>query len=190
MDSRFKSFFPLRTQGMIWRPLAEDEVELHKKIISWRNYPSTMACFYSSTLLTFESHMEVFREITANPKEIYLGIFTDEESPQFVGTVGLVDIDMQHRHAEFARMVLDHERPVGSMARGIRGKNIDLGLIDLAFNKLHLHKLYAEILATNPKVVKLHQVVGFQIEGILKQHIWKDNQWQDVVLVGIVNPDE
>jgi UDP-4-amino-4,6-dideoxy-N-acetyl-beta-L-altrosamine N-acetyltransferase len=190
MDSRFESLFPLKAQGMIWRPLQEKESEFHKKIVYWRNHPSTMACFYSSVPLTLETHMEVFREITSNPTEIYLGIFTDEEFPQFIGTVGLVHIDLKNRRAEYGRLVLDHERPVGSLARAVRGKNIDAVIVDLAFNQMRLHRLYAEVLANNPKVVKMHLLMGFQEEGLLKQHVLKDGEWQDVVIIGKVNPNE
>ena len=49
-----------------------------------------------------------------------------------------------------------------------------------------LNKLCCEVLAFNEKVIQIHEKFGSEIEGVFKQHIFKNNTFLDVVRMGIL----
>tara|TARA_R100001129_G_scaffold179391_1_gene156157 strand:+ start:6869 stop:7114 length:246 start_codon:yes stop_codon:yes gene_type:complete len=54
-----------------------------------------------------------------------------------------------------------------------------------AFESLNLNKLCCEVLSFNEPVVKFHQRFGFEIEGTLKEHYFRDGEAFDVVLLAL-----
>ena len=54
------------------------------------------------------------------------------------------------------------------------------------FKALGLRKLWCEVLASNEPVWKLHQKFGFQREALLRAHVIKGGQPQDVIGLGLL----
>lgn len=59
-------------------------------------------------------------------------------------------------------------------------------LYQVAFDDLHLHRLVAETYAFREETIKCLLDFGFKREGILREHVFKRNQWTDSVMLGLL----
>ncbi len=98
-----------------------------------------------------------------------------------VGNVWLADIDMRHRKAE-VRIVVGEPDALG---RGM-GSEALRQLCDYAFQRLNLHRLFAYVLAINPRAVRAFEKAGFAIEGTLRDDRWSDDRYVDTILLSYI----
>ena len=54
---------------------------------------------------------------------------------------------------------------------------------------LKFNKLVSEVLAFNEIIIKIHQRFGSKIEGTLRQHIFKNGKYHDVIVLGILKEE-
>ena len=52
-----------------------------------------------------------------------------------------------------------------------------------------LNRLWCEVFSSNDRVVSLHERFGSKVEGVLRQHIWKDGESYDVVRMAVLADD-
>ena len=57
------------------------------------------------------------------------------------------------------------------------------------FEKLDLHKISLEVLATNNRAINLYKKVGFKEEGTKREEILKKDQWVDSIIMSILKPE-
>lgn len=62
-------------------------------------------------------------------------------------------------------------------------------IIEYAFNKFNLYKIYGKTLSTNKKILKIHKKFGFKIEGKLKDQIFIKNKKIDIILTALFRTD-
>lgn len=101
-----------------------------------------------------------------------------------VGTANLTDIDWKNRTASHGLMLGE--------AR-FRGKGYALdasfALMRFAFDELGLHRLDAEILASNVRSQRFFAKCGWTVEGTRRRWYYKDGRRHDMVLVGILREE-
>ena len=56
-------------------------------------------------------------------------------------------------------------------------------LCDFCFREMNLHKLKVSVFAFNEPAIRCYEKNGFVREGVLKGEIFRDGQYQDVVLL-------
>jgi len=89
--------------------------------------------------------------------------FAVVEGTMHVGNVWLWAIDGRHRKAEI-RIVIGAAEARG---RGVGSRAIDLAS-HYAFDQLGLHRVYAYVLALNPRARRAFEKAGFALEGTLR----------------------
>jgi RimJ/RimL family protein N-acetyltransferase len=57
------------------------------------------------------------------------------------------------------------------------------------FSDLGLERVYLEVLADNARAVRLYELVGFRTEGRLRSHVFKNGEFRDVLVMGILRSD-
>ena len=57
-------------------------------------------------------------------------------------------------------------------------------LTRFCFRELGLHKLKVSVFAFNQAAIRCYERNGFQTEGILKNELYRDGAWRDVVVMG------
>ncbi|HEY6248096.1 MAG TPA: GNAT family N-acetyltransferase [Pyrinomonadaceae bacterium] len=60
--------------------------------------------------------------------------------------------------------------------------------LDLADNWLNLTRLELEVYADNESAIHLYQRFGFELEGTLRQHAFRDGQYVDSIVMGRLRP--
>lgn len=98
---------------------------------------------------------------------------------QPIGIASLVDIQPQHRRAEFLIGIpAAHHRQAGA------GTTATLLVMDFAFNQIGLNKLSTIIYSDNQASRKNTQALGFTHESILREHLWHEDTQQFIDLYG------
>ena len=57
----------------------------------------------------------------------------------------------------------------------------------LAFDIANLHTLKLEVIEKNKRAISFYKKAGFSKEGILRDFVFKDGKWCDVIVMGIIN---
>ncbi|GIN59604.1 UDP-4-amino-4,6-dideoxy-N-acetyl-beta-L-altrosamine N-acetyltransferase [Lederbergia ruris] len=158
------------------RELTSSHLDL---ILSWRNQPFIRSVMYQDEEITFEQHRNWFAGIQENhTKQVKVFYFDDQP----MGVVQ-ISVDEQNKRAEWGFYIGEPQAP-----RGI-GKIMGYLAIEYIFHQLSVQKLCAEVLSINAKSIQYHKKLGFQVEGILKEHILKDNRSIDVILLSLFRKD-
>jgi RimJ/RimL family protein N-acetyltransferase len=101
-----------------------------------------------------------------------------------IGGVELVDIDWCHRSAELQVWI-------GDRAWRRRGCGSDAMRLALgyAFRVLGLHRVSYLAPQPNPAAVACYKAAGFREEGQMRQAVYRDGVYHDVVVLGILRSD-
>ncbi|NJN34193.1 MAG: GNAT family N-acetyltransferase [Saprospiraceae bacterium] len=98
-----------------------------------------------------------------------------------IGTVQLTNIHALNRNAEFSIMIGDKNY----WSRGV-GEQAAREMVRHGFQDLNLHRIYLYVLPQNTRAIKLYEKIGFQTEGILRGSIFKNGDYQDLILMAIL----
>jgi RimJ/RimL family protein N-acetyltransferase len=61
-------------------------------------------------------------------------------------------------------------------------------LVEYGFETLALHKITSRHFESNPASGRVMQKIGMQQEGFLRDDFWKNGQWHNVPVYGMINP--
>ncbi len=106
------------------------------------------------------------------------------ESNELIGLTFLKDINNIHRSAEFAIYIGD----LNSRGKGF-AKEATFETLLFGFEKLNLNRIFLKVLVRNKVAISLYQKIGFEIEGTLKQSAFKNNSFEDELLMRILKND-
>jgi RimJ/RimL family protein N-acetyltransferase len=110
--------------------------------------------------------------------------FVIEFDGKAVGIVNLTNIDWKNRKATTA-IKLHMSCP---KRKGI-GTDAVLAIERYAFEELQFNRLESSILAYNIPSEKLHLKCGWKIEGMQRSSIYKNNEFHDLKIVGLLKKD-
>lgn len=160
--------------GVALRRLRLDDIA---RVRQWRNLPDVARYMYTDHRIQEGEHARWFGEALDRPDRRYWIIELDGQP---VGLANLIDISERHRRAAWAFYLADptvRGRGVGSFTEEF--------ILREAFLELKLNKLCCEVLGSNEAVVAMHKKFGFVIDGVLRQHIWKHDHFEDVVILSM-----
>ena len=159
---------------------ASDLTNLHR----WHNdpqlYKSLGSSFRYVSLAAEEKWLQARLAYTVS--EVYLAV-CDRMTGAMVGYTSLRAIEWLSRHAEFHLVIGD----VASRGKGY-GASAARQMMAHSFGDLGLHRLWLEVLASNTAAIATYQKCGFNEEGRLSQHVFKDGSHVDVLIMGILAP--
>ncbi len=148
-----------------------------ERVRTLRNAEGVRAYMYTDHVISADEHAAWVASLRGNARQHFWVVrFQDK----IEGVVALTGISASQRSADWAFYLSEDMQ-----GKGVGGV-VEFKLLDLAFGEQRLEKLNCEVLATNPKVVEMHQKFGFTQEGVRRQNVIKNGQRVDVVLLGIL----
>ena len=105
---------------------------------------------------------------------------------QQVGMISLVGVDLVHRHAEPAHLLIGEEDAVKGMPVAFEATKL---IYQLAFDTLGLHRVYGPIASGNKGMLRYHLNLGMTEEGRQRDHYFLNGKWHDAVLVGMLEDE-
>ena len=104
---------------------------------------------------------------------------------RFIGKCGFIKINWKNRVGELAIMIGEtqmHGKGYGTDA--IRT------LCQFGFDELNLHKIKAVVFDFNEPALRCYEKCGFVREGLLKEEIYREGAYHDVVMMGLIKKTE
>lgn len=110
------------------------------------------------------------------------GIYTIEED-NLIGTIKLGPIDQVNHSSDLVILIGDRNY----LGKGLAVEAIAVGN-KLAFEEFDIRRLFGGMYETNIPSIKAYTRAGWLIEGRLKGFYWVENENEDRILVGCLNP--
>jgi len=119
-------------------------------ILEWRNHINVRVWMYNDKCITMENHFKFISTLNGNTEKKYFLVY---EKNIKVGVIYFTNIDLSNKTAEFGL----YANP------NLKGKGAILmeTIIDKAFYKLKVTKLFAEVFGDNKKAIMLYRQYNF-----------------------------
>lgn len=166
--------------GIYLRYMTVDDTE---RIVDWRNSEAVRSRFIYRGAFTTEGHLAWIKNMVETGKVIQT-IICDLETDEPLGSVYLRDIDRQHNKAEYGIFIGEAKargRGVGTAACRLMLKH--------CFEEEGFHRIFLRALSDNVAAIKSYEKAGFQREALLREDVYLDGAYRDVVLMGILERD-
>ena len=162
----------LNNQHILLRALEPDDLHFLKtienKLENWK-YSDTMQPFSKYIL---SEYIEVAKQPITEAGQLRL-LIADCHDKKRIGFIDLYDYDQRHLRAGVAIIIQpEHQRS------GFALEALQL-ITKYAAQHLHLHQLYASILADNQPSIKLFEKAGFTYSGEKKDWLKINNKFRD-----------
>ena len=163
------------------RPITEQDTD---NIIRWRNSDSVRPYFIYQKPFTKEGHLKWLKDMIYSGNGFqFIVCRTEDDKP--IGSTYLRDYDKECRKAEYGVFIGEAEE---------KGKGIGTEMLKLtmqfAFQEVKLHKVFARAFSDNLPSVKSFLHEGFQQEAYLKDEVYINGEYRDIVFLAKINPDE
>jgi UDP-4-amino-4,6-dideoxy-N-acetyl-beta-L-altrosamine N-acetyltransferase len=148
------------------------------QVLVWRNSDRIRSCMYTDNIITLEEHHNWYSRTLGNPNVANMIL---EFQGQPIGVASATQIDRHHGKCLWGVYLGDTAAPKGS--------SYVMGLLFLTFifNDLSLRKVCGEVLAFNTDSLNFHRNLGFEQEGVLKEHVSKQETYVDVIIFGLLS---
>lgn len=165
-------------KGVSLIPISDDDT---LDIIRWRNH--VRENFIYRELFTEESHTKWLNEVVRQGKAVQYVIDTEEDGR--IGSVFLRDIDMVNKKAEYGIFIGEET----AQGKGY-GSEVARIMVKHGLETMGLHKIMLRVFAFNKKAVKCYENAGFQQEGYLKDEVYIDGKFYDIILMGVIRGED
>ncbi|MFV0180250.1 GNAT family N-acetyltransferase [Empedobacter falsenii] len=105
------------------------------------------------------------------------------EGGELIAMGGFTGISEIHKNAEFYIMVNPEMH-----GQGI-GKKVSIWMYNYAFSQLNLHKIYLYTNDDNISAYSIYEKAGFRLEGVLREHKWKNSSFQNRRFYGLLKSE-
>lgn len=163
----------LQTERLILRPWAERDIDTLPEIANdrdiWRNLRDVFPHPY--TREAAENWVKLCQSLeTRHP-------FAIEYQGRAIGGIGFNFFEDVHRHsAELGYWIAKAHWGQGLVTEAVRK------IVEYGFQNLNLERIFAETYAWNPASGRVLLKAGFEYEGRLRHHVFKDGQFVDLLL--------
>lgn len=128
-----------------------------------------------------QGDVQKFLDGVSSGKDAYhFAIETISES-RFIGGCSVKRVDWKNSLAEIAIFIGDK----GLWGKGC-GTDANRLLVDFIFEQMNLNKVTLEVFAFNQRAIKSYVRCGFREEGVLRQELFCDGKYHDIVRMGLL----
>ena len=157
------------------RPMVLQDLDM---VRAWRNHTAIRSFMLESRIITAEEHLSWFMSsVKDENKELF--VYEHEDFP-----VGFVQVKHEYR-AALAEW--------GFYAAPDAPKGVGTWMLQTAlhhlFSSRNVFKVHAKVLEFNKASIRLHEKLGFNLEGILKQHHVDGAKRLDVHCYGLMKSE-
>lgn len=155
------------------RRIREDDLEM---IMNWRMMPEITKFMNTDPKLTLDGQKKWFQKINQSKTDFYWILEVDGVPS---GVISLVDYNKQQVHTGVYIAVKEKRSLKLTMY-------LQWNLYRFAFEHMKVHKVCEEVFSMNKAVNRILDMCGSKREGVLREHIFKNGEYFDVVVRGIL----
>jgi len=122
-----------------------------------------------------------WERLRENPDSINFAVAANDAAGKLIGQCGLFRHDQIGRTVELGISIGVREY----WSRGYGREAVGL-LVDYAFRLRNMRKVYLSVHASNDRAIRSYTAAGFVEEGRLREHVWSNGAFVDLVLMGLL----
>ncbi len=183
-DKVFLEFPVLQTERFILKKMDETFFEPLVSLFS----DKSVTKYSGSEITDVNKHVEFYMKkvdtMYSNRRGIRWAV-VDKETNDFVGDVGLYNIDLYSNNTEIGYSVVKSYWRQGVATECI--KEVE----NFAFNRLNMNRIIAMIDKNNTPSIKLVEKLGFFRDGVLREHYYNslNNEYISICVYSIIKKD-
>lgn len=112
-------------------------------------------------------------------------VFGIEKSGLFIGQCALFNFNETNRRCELGITIGDKTH----WGQGYGREAVNL-LVEYAFQYRNMHRVWLEVIGNNERAIRAYKSVGFEVEGTLREHIWSNGRYHDIIVMGLLQTCE
>ena len=163
----------------IIRAMNLDDIEL---LLKWKEDPEISFLLGRELPISIENQ-KIWYEKTINDNKKRKFII-ETENGKIIGLIGIMNIDLKNRHCECGITIGEKEY----WGKGLAKEALNV-LIKFLFVEWNMNRIYAKINDYNEKSINLFQSLGFQVDGKMKDFIFTENKFYDLIILSLKRRD-
>ena len=147
-----------------------------EQVLIWRNHVNVRRYMYTQHEIKLNEHKSWFECAITDSKK-HLLIFEENRQP-----MGYVNFNEAEKGG-----IMNWGFYVAPNAPKGSGRKLGCAALNHAFIKLKFHKVCGQTLYYNQRSIVLHQKLGFQQEGLLRNQHFDGNSYHNVIFFGLLS---
>jgi hypothetical protein len=152
-------------------------------LLKWRNNPEFRKYYREYRVLTIEDKKNWWKSKICNDDTWQFFVVKPLDKDFVIGSIGLTYIHPIYKTAEFS-ITIGHERYRG----GGYGSDALRTLVKYGFEQLNLNRIWCEVYSNND-AIGIYRHIGFKDEGKLRQTVFKNGEYLDSYVLGMLKSD-
>jgi RimJ/RimL family protein N-acetyltransferase len=178
MKTKYQVVF-LRGKKTILRPVEESDLPLITKWINDRKVTRFLKTRYP---VMFSGEKKWFEGLADRKEDVVMVITTLRGKP--IGMMGIHRINLIDGTGTTGAFI--GEKSYWSKGFGTDAK---MQLLEYCFNTLNLRKIMSKVYAFNARSLAYSKHCGYKVEGVLKQHVFREGKYHDVIILSLFKDD-
>lgn len=168
-------------EKVVLRSYREEDIDVALKYVNDKELKRYLVNNIPFPMTKWEEE-EWVKSQKANSEGLYNFAIEDIESNKYIGGCGIQNVNWLVRVATVGIMIGDKDywgRGYGTDAMKV--------LIDFIFNDMNMSKIRLSVFSFNERARKSYEKCGFEVEGVLKNEIFKDGKYYDEIIMSLFN---
>lgn len=127
---------------------------------------------------TFKQAQSLLEQFDASKGE-YIFVVEDLATRSFIGTVGVFQTNWLSRSTTIGISLHSDWQSQGF------GTEIMHTLLQFVFEQMNIRKVKLNVMDFNHRAIRLYEKLGFEVEGTLKQEVFRNNSYHDVIIMAL-----
>jgi len=158
------------------------ELDDYKKSAFWRNNIDVKKNLGGNNhFVSSEREKKWIENSIFNDKNDIKLAICKKENDEYIGNVNLTNINWINRNAEFSIFIGE----TNDWGKGY-ATTATMLMLTFGFYQQNLHKIYLTVLENNITAMHIYTKLGFVKEGILRDEIYKNGEYNNMVLMSIL----
>ena len=155
------------------------------QLMQWRNNPELRKFFRETDEINSINQEKWFESIIAKNSIHKMFSIIKLDTNELMGACGLCYIDWVNRSADFS-IYLGYDNLYIDEKYAVEAAKL---MRNYGFNVLNLHRLWAEIYSIDEPKKNFFDILGFTLDGVMREAYWYDNKWHSSLFYSLLSSD-
>jgi ribosomal-protein-alanine N-acetyltransferase len=163
------------------RPLEREDAPLFVPWVNDSEVTRTLEALYRP--INLQTEVDFLERMYKSEHDVVFGIAV-KETDTLIGITGLHRMDFKNRRLIFGIFIGEK----GAWGKGY-GTEATALITGYAFETLNMNRVGLEVYEDNKRGIKAYERVGFKREGILRQMMYREGRYWNVVIMSILREE-
>jgi RimJ/RimL family protein N-acetyltransferase len=156
------------------------------RFVSWLNDPEVRQFLLMAYPLSQAFEEKWFEAMVARGMEEQVLVIERKTADGYepIGNTSFMQIDWVSRNAEIG--IFLGEKSIWNQGYGREAMRL---MLRHGFNTMNLHRIYLRVYEHNLRGIKAYEHAGFVHEGRLRQDVFRDGAYRDVLIMSVLRPE-